>query len=287
MTDSVSKRISAATRVSLLRIAMQGCVPSGPIAKGYTYKKIPLDARGGGSRWGRKPIPDPDVAPLVKLAFEMQAGGATARMILERTGLLKSSSGLSTMLRNRAYIGEFEYQGEVFRNIYPPLVSTELFEAAGARIVRFETGTSARFHPRRKGFPSYFLANVAVCGYCGGHVGGKRVGKYRYYTCARYGKRSAASPQARGFVAGRLEAGVLAALLAHTPTRAHLPPYGAGGDWARTVAAFLANEQPDWPPETYFELRAIADALIARIVLYADRAEVSFAAGSGGIDAVV
>lgn len=78
---------------------------------------------------GRKLELDPQVAPLVIKAFEMKLQGASIRAIAEATGLYSPGSGAwSHFFRNRAYIGEFLFQDQVFMNVYPPLVPKELFE---------------------------------------------------------------------------------------------------------------------------------------------------------------
>jgi DNA invertase Pin-like site-specific DNA recombinase len=66
--------LRANTKRGLRYIAEQGCVPVGPVAIGYTYQGKQIGVtREGVLRMGRKPEPDPEVAPLVVTAFEMKA----------------------------------------------------------------------------------------------------------------------------------------------------------------------------------------------------------------------
>jgi len=54
-------------------------------------------------------VPDADMAPSVKKAFQMYADGKTLVEIVEATQLVAAKNGLSTLLRNRAYLGERIY----------------------------------------------------------------------------------------------------------------------------------------------------------------------------------
>jgi site-specific DNA recombinase len=53
--------------------------------------------------------PDPEKAPKVLAAFEMYASGASLVVIVQATKVVAAKNGLSTLLRNRAYLGERIY----------------------------------------------------------------------------------------------------------------------------------------------------------------------------------
>jgi site-specific DNA recombinase len=198
-------------------LAERGCLPTGRVCKGYLIEKSPLGSvkANGKQRMGRKPAPDPDTAPLVAKAFELKAQGAPNRVIASKTGLYATGSGSwNNMFRNRAYIGEYEFNDDVYTNIYPPLISTELFSAVQDRLPKLRKGIPSRHHPRRKG-SSFFLANIARCGYCGARMEGKRVGRYRYYICRERNRKAGRCPNSGLLRADDLEERILGLLVDH------------------------------------------------------------------------
>jgi len=215
--------LRANTLRGLRFIAEQGCVPVGPVGKGYTFREVQIATyQDGTPRMGRKPEPDPQVAPLVIKAFEMKARGAPNTAISRETGLYSPNSGSwNHFFRNRVYIGEYEFRGEVFTNIYPPLVSQELCDAVQKHVPRHEKKMKGRHHPRRKG-SSYFLVNVAVCAYCWGRMEGKSANGRRYYICAHHNKQADLCPEAGPIPADSVEEETLHTLLSHVLTAERL-----------------------------------------------------------------
>lgn len=208
--------LRANTKRGLRYIAEQGCVPTGPVAKGYTYQGKQIGVtREGVLRMGRKPEPDLEVAPLVVTAFEMKAVGAPYEVIAQKTSLYPAKSGSwHSFFHNRVYIGEYEFDGEVFRTIYPPLISTVLFEAVQKHLPQKQRKFTRQHHPRRKG-STYFLVDVAVCGYCGQPMEGKSANSYRYYVCSQRNHHTDLCPQAQLIRADDLEAEVIRILRQH------------------------------------------------------------------------
>jgi len=204
-------------------IAERGCLPGGQVCKGYKCRQVPIGTqRDGSPRMGRKPEPDPKVAPLIVKAFEMKARGATSAAIAKETGLYSRNSGSwHHLFRNRAYIGEYEFQGEWLDNVYPSIVSRELFDAVQKRLPKRKKKMKGRYHPRRKG-SSYFLANVAMCAHCGGEMEGKSVQGYRYYVCKKHNTSVDLCPESSLIPADALEMGVLETLRDHVLTTDYL-----------------------------------------------------------------
>lgn len=195
-------------------IAEKECLPVGTIGKGYTHHEVQIGMyRDGEPRMGRKPDPDPQIAPLIVKAFEMKARGAPYAAIAEETGLYSANSGSwNHLFSNRIYIGEYEFRGEVFTNIYPPLISKELFDAVQKQLPERKHAMKGRHHPRRKG-STFFLGNIAVCGQCGANMEGKRVGNYRYYVCSRHNESAELCPDAALIPADEVEEQILQTLL--------------------------------------------------------------------------
>ena len=199
-------------------IAERGCVPVGTVGKGYLVKQVPLGSlqKDGTPRMGRKPEIDPQIEPLIKTAFEMKANGASHKAIAKATGLYSSQSGSwHHLFGNRIYIGEYEFHGQVFTNIYPPIINKELFDFVQTKIIPKERILKTRrIHPRRKG-SSFFLASQSVCKFCNHPMEGKSVGKNRYYTCSLHNEGADQCPDAELIPADETEQEILRIILDH------------------------------------------------------------------------
>jgi DNA invertase Pin-like site-specific DNA recombinase len=211
LTDWKNEQYLIDLRANTIRglryVAERGCIPVGTVCHGYIAKSIQIGAyRDGRLRFGRKPEIDPKAAPLVVQAFEMKAQGAPHSAISEKTGLYPPLAGSwEHLFGNHAYIGEFEFQGEVFTNIYPAIVTKELFDAVQKRLpARKLIKIKGSYHPRRKG-STFFMADRAVCQYCDGRMEGKSSGCYRYYICERHNTAAELCPKAGPIPADKLE----------------------------------------------------------------------------------
>jgi hypothetical protein len=124
--------------------------------------------------------------------------------------------------QNRAYIGEYEFMGKTYTNIYPAIISKELFDAVQKQIQKkSKTLTSRKNHPRRKR-SGFFLANVSMCTYCGGNVEGKSVKGNRYYVCSSHNTKTDLCPEAPLIPANDLETEVITTLIHHVLTEPYL-----------------------------------------------------------------
>lgn len=213
------------TKRGLRFIADQGCLPTGLLAKGYNFVKVQISEtmkkQDGTPRTGRKPVIDPEIEPLIVTAFEMKATGAPNTAIAEKTSLFPANSGSwNTFFRNCAYMGEYEFDGEIFRNIYPAIISRELFEAVQKHLPERKESLQGQHHPRRKTH-DYYLANLAVCGYCGAPMEGKGSRGHRYYLCSRHAKRSSDCPDARYVPAESTESEIMHLMLEQVLSTKH------------------------------------------------------------------
>lgn len=215
--------LRANTRRGLIYVAERGCVSGGKIVKGYCFHSEVIGTyKTGATRFGRKPEIDPELEPLIVRAFQLKALGATHEAIAEDTGLFPSNSGAwDHFFRNRAYIGEYEFGGQIFPNVYPAMILPELFDAVQKRLPeRKEIILAGKNHPRRKA-SSYILADVGVCGHCGAPVVGKTVGPYRYYVCKRHNDAANDCLDSTLIPAEAMERGILSALLNHVLTESY------------------------------------------------------------------
>lgn len=226
MNEMHNLHLRANTIRGLRYIAQQGCLPGGSICKGYTFSTQEIGIYFDGTpRMGRKPEIDPETGKLVVKAFEMKAEGAPYAVIAKATGLYgeKDVGSWNHLFRNKAYIGKYEFQGEEFPNVYPRLVSDELFEAVQKQLPKFEPKklTVTRHHPRRIG-SNFFLANVSRCGYCDGRMEGKSTkstnGRLRYYVCAQHNANVNLCPDASLIPADQVETEILSLLQEHILT---------------------------------------------------------------------
>lgn len=132
-------------------IPVAGCVPIG-------YRK----------RKDRRLEPDPDVAPIIREAFERRVAGASLGEISAflRDSGVKTSKGsrvwikstVANVLANRVYLGEISY-GERFINAraHEPIVDLPTWVAAQR--------TTRRVQPPRNG--AFLLAGLLRCEACG------------------------------------------------------------------------------------------------------------------------
>ena len=153
---------------------------------------------GGGLPYGyravdKKVVINDDEATIVRFIFSEYARGKLIVNIvkdLNEHGMhnkgkpfLKAS--VQRMLSNEKYIGIFRHEDEVFTNIYPPIVSKEVFEFVRSKL------NSNRYGKHKEGIV-YLLKDKLICGYCGSPVhsssGTSKTGAtFRYYRCIHRG----------------------------------------------------------------------------------------------------
>ena len=135
-------------------------------------------------------VPDPEMAPLVKEAFELYATGEYSIVQLhemmsykglktKRSNNLLSRSRLAGLLKNKAYIGIVTWNGVEYPGIHEPLISNELFARVQEVLESHDkAGTRIRKHP-------HYLRGSLYCGYCGARLTSTLAkGKYVYFFCA-------------------------------------------------------------------------------------------------------
>ncbi|MGH9086718.1 MAG: recombinase family protein [Acidimicrobiales bacterium] len=139
-------------------------------------------------------VPDPERAPLVKIAFDLYATGEwTVERLAEemahrglrnrgRDGYYTSKpvtvSGLARLLAHRAYVGVVEWDGITHEGSHEPIVERATFdrvqELLAARAAR---GTRERRH-------HHYLKGLLVCGVCGRRLSIQHSkGTYTYFYC--------------------------------------------------------------------------------------------------------
>ena len=136
---------------------------------------------------------DPETAPYVQELFSRYADGERLtvlqaemkkRGIRSKRGNAYSVSVLSTLLRNRKYIGEYKYGSVITPGGIPAIIDKELFER-----VQMRMAVNKKAPARAKAEKEYLLTTKLFCGDCGRLMAGEsgRGGRgvvYHYYKCS-------------------------------------------------------------------------------------------------------
>lgn len=138
----------------------------------------------------KKIVLDEDAAGVVRYIFEEYAKGKLIREIgdeliergVQHRGKPISRDAIYYILKNEKYSGVYEYDGELYKDTYPKIISDELFAAVRKKI------ESNRYGTHKPGI-NYLLREKIICGYCGGRVksesGTSKTGRViRYYGCS-------------------------------------------------------------------------------------------------------
>ena len=159
--------------------------------------RAPIGHLNGGQSGRGILIPDPDRAPLVKLAFEEFGTGhrprpevlrrVTALGLTTRSGKPLSAQSFAALLRNRLYAGWVDVPkwGVSARGDFEPLVPDALFR----RAQRLLGGTGDVVRPYQRRHPDFPLRRFVACGHCATPLTGSwstgRARKYAYYHCRK------------------------------------------------------------------------------------------------------
>lgn len=135
---------------------------------------------------------DPMTAPVVLESFTLYANGATIKQvvdILNRKGVRTnrgqpmSINSVTRMLKNRRYIGEYQYNDVVKPDGIPAIITQELFDRVQERMQKNKKAP-ARFKAEDK----YLLTTKLYCGKCGAFMSGESgtshtMAVHHYYKC--------------------------------------------------------------------------------------------------------
>ena len=134
-------------------------------------------------------IPDKENAQFIVQLYEWYGSGKysikeLAKMAKESGMVFRKSknsvnkSTIQKILRNRIYMGEFEWNQKIHKGNHQPLVDAELWEQCQQIL-------SGRYSVRTKSTKHQFaFSGLITCGHChSGLVGEIKKGKYIYYHC--------------------------------------------------------------------------------------------------------
>ena len=201
---SATERISEDSTGILLESLLEGYAEfysaelSEKVKRGMTENSLKCKWNGGYITYGytidndRYFQIDPVTAPIVLEMFQRYAGGLTIKEIVEslnNRGIKTLRNGKFTihivtdLLKNRRFIGEYNFGEISIPKGMPTIVPEELFEK-----VRLRMEQNKRAPARYKAEDKYLLTTKLFCGKCGAFMAGesgtsKTMKKYFYYKC--------------------------------------------------------------------------------------------------------
>ena len=201
---SVKENISDGPEGIILESMLEGYAEyysaelSEKIHRGQKENALKGRNNGGGIPLGyllgneQKLVLDPVTAPIVREIFQRYADGEIVRTIVEdfnRRGLKTkngkpfSPNSFNRILKNRKYIGEYQYQDVIIPGGVPAILSDDLFYRVQARLEK-----NKRAPATAKADVDYLLTTKLFCGLCErmmiGESGTSHTGdKHYYYKC--------------------------------------------------------------------------------------------------------
>ena len=164
------------------------------VKRGMRETRIKGNFQGGSLLYGYKVIEKKiyiadEEAEIVRFIFEQCASGIEIKDImkkLESKGIMNRGKPFARttvykMLRNEKYIGICKHEEEIYTNIYPQIVPTDLFE-------RVKSKQTCYKHGKNSVTVEYLFSRKLKCGYCGKSMnaesGTSKTGaKKHYYKC--------------------------------------------------------------------------------------------------------
>jgi len=177
MAEYYSAELSQKVRRGMNESRQKGQFTGGKVLYGYKVEN-------------KKILIDEEKAEAIRIIFEKHASGMYVKDIIEyltENGYLFNNkpfkiNTVHNFLRNEKYAGIVRYKDEVFTNIYPAIVSKELFDTVSFIL-------SANHYGRHPKDVRYLLKNKITCGYCGKPIASesgtsKNGSVMRYYKCS-------------------------------------------------------------------------------------------------------
>ncbi len=168
-----NEQMSQDIRRTFSELRAQGFEPGGRPPRGLLLETVELGVKTNGkTRYGRKWVADPELAPRILEAFTMRASGAGYAAILAGPlhGVYRSASCLPTFFENARYVAAGIVPDDIFRRVRAVAILHTRHEGEGAQRV---TGSA------------FLLSGLLHCGCGAAMVGDSQAGGYRYYRCNR------------------------------------------------------------------------------------------------------
>ncbi len=171
----------------------KGYSNGGQAPRGYiVVREQHENMRGGATRIGIKWKPDPELAPLVVLAWQMRAQGKSYGEITKATGgkIYTNKNSWPTHFRNKSYLGIGKAGDREFENHHEPLITWELWEAVRnvAKNMPRHGVQGDPMNSNRLKHPS-LLTSLAICIHCKAGMTVHTSEDYRCYKCGDRDKK--------------------------------------------------------------------------------------------------
>lgn len=145
-----------------------------------------------------KYVIDEEKAVIIREVFQLYADGVSIVDIVKhcnskgyRTnrGRPFSRNSMSTILKNRKYIGVYKFDDIEIEGGMPEIVSREVFDRVQERL-----SMGNKYRPRKNDDVDFLLSGKLFCGHCGkpmvGTSGTGKAGQtYYYYSCRQHGNK--------------------------------------------------------------------------------------------------
>jgi DNA invertase Pin-like site-specific DNA recombinase len=230
----------------------------------------------------RKLVPDEATKQVVVDAFDLRAGGATAkkvRAMLAERGIKRSLAGVRQMFASRVYVGEL-HAGNHTPNLsaHPAIVDRDVFD----RVQRMSVPAGRNTKSDR------LLARLGVlrCATCDGRMSASQTGRgYAFYRCASNECKqpmTISAPLVESVVE-RAMPGILASVVGHA---SEVEQYEAAKVAMETAQARYDAYTADYDPlepsdvERRHSLRAVRDAARAKVASLEGSASRDFPIGA-------
>ena len=210
-------------RRALVERVKAGYSSGGFPPRGYLNKREEVGTkRNGELRFGTRWVIDPELAPLVKLAFKLRSEGKSLTEIAKATHnqLYKSKNCWSTFFNNRSYLGIGKCGNLEVPDHHPALVDMTTFKAVQEINQRAKRNTPGNLSRPLRLTSSSLLSGVGVCIHCGAALVKDRAGrnKWHHYICGKKRRQRYNSCQGRQINAAKADQAILEAILTQVLT---------------------------------------------------------------------
>lgn len=179
-------------------VGTYGAVPGTP-PTGFMRMPVEIGKRRDGTphvlhRW----VPDPELAPSIRKAFELRAQGKTYGQIMREVPGIVAKNTLTDLFTNKLYIGILVYGGKEYPGYCEPLVDLATWDAVQKlrrlHENRQHLSSDAGIMNIRRRTSIHILSGLAYCARCGSplcaHPSKQKNGSYyQRYACTRAKRR--------------------------------------------------------------------------------------------------
>ena len=176
MAEYYSAELSQKVKRGMNETRLKGNFTGGNIIYGYKVEN-------------HKVVINEEQAEVVRFIYEQYALGVYVKDIIQKLndkhiynrGKPFARNTIYNILKNEKYSGIYRHNNEVFENMYPRIVSQEIYDKVRKK-------TSQNYYGKRSIEVVYLLRNKLKCGYCGEPISAEcgtssKGNKRRYYKC--------------------------------------------------------------------------------------------------------